>query len=129
MTMVFAGFPPLAAAPMARISGGGDMNVTLARGACGEASSHAPYRDWRPRRHSHEGEDCVPPADFRRRAYDDYPPRARIDDRLDDYPPPRRRDERADPPPPYCDAGCWFRRMKAGYCGHGCEYYRYRKRY
>lgn len=37
------------------------------------------------------------------------------------------------PPEPYMDYGedycgvrCWYRRLKAGYCGRGCDYYRYR---
>jgi hypothetical protein len=26
----------------------------------------------------------------------------------------------------YCGVRCWYRRLKAGYCGRGCDYYSYR---
>jgi hypothetical protein len=26
----------------------------------------------------------------------------------------------------YCGVRCWYRRLKAGYCGRGCDYYNYR---
>jgi len=28
-----------------------------------------------------------------------------------------------------CGAGCWYRRFKTGYCGHGCDYYREKVRF
>ncbi|MGB0084379.1 MAG: hypothetical protein WBP94_03245, partial [Rhodomicrobiaceae bacterium] len=43
----------------------------------------------------------------------------------------------APPPPPpaeygepvwerWCGVRCWYRRLRAGYCGRGCDYYRFR---
>jgi hypothetical protein len=37
--------------------------------------------------------------------------------------PVRRVEETADE---WCGIKCWYRRLRAGYCGRGCDYYRFR---
>ncbi|MDX2265953.1 MAG: hypothetical protein NW215_13410 [Hyphomicrobiales bacterium] len=98
----------------------------------------------------------APRRDWRDRAWDRREPASRYDDPyppydeacappLYDAPPWRHRrgpwphervggpEERVHPrwereKSPTCGAGCWYRRLKDGYCGHGCDYYLYRRR-
>ncbi len=83
-----------------------------------EAPANGP--DWRPDRHVYppqDGPDGCPPERYERHAYAGAP------------------GEPAPPPPPgyggppweeWCGVRCWYRRLRAGYCGRGCDYYRFR---
>jgi hypothetical protein len=76
-------------------------------------------RDWRPAAHGV--------------AYETEPPTVYIEEECAEER-PRARRYVAHPPPvyegpgwhEYCGIRCWYRRLREGYCGRGCEYYFFR---
>ncbi|WP_088347426.1 MULTISPECIES: hypothetical protein [Rhodomicrobium] len=108
-----------------------EAGLTLARGGpcpdgrpCAEGRyEEAPYE---VPRHYPQGWKGDPPP---------YPPEAENSDDCVEDPYAARAYPIRTPPAPYpgdpmleepCGVRCWWRRLRAGYCGRGCDYYRYR---
>lgn len=136
------------AGPVQPVAASAHTATPLVQQARGNCADRRPARDWRrddrhydrAPRHRREGgwhpgyEPCDPaPRTFHRR--DRYKDDWRDDfhDRRHSYRERREadvRDNRHDRTrrvESYCGSLCWYRRLKSGYCGHGCDYYQYRK--
>jgi hypothetical protein len=113
---------------------GADAGTLLLRaGLCADGSydcpDYVPARDYPPRDHANRW--APPPGHYEPEGhYEEQPPC--------EEPEPRYAAhsfvEHVDPPPhlhegdwdALCGVRCWYRRLRAGYCGRGCDYYRYR---
>jgi hypothetical protein len=106
--------------------------LLLRTGLCADGSYDCPdYPPARARaRHDHAYRWAPPPGHHEPEGYRDEPP---CEERKSRYA-AHRFVEHVEPPPylyegewdALCGVRCWYKRLRAGYCGRGCDYYRYR---